>query len=75
METIDTQNQYELGEIQDRLKAKAKELGFNEYVWMEAYQNAEWTAVETNNFQEYIKDGYTWIEIFERLAFDSLNNL
>ena len=75
METIDTQNHYELGDIQNRLKVKAKELGFNEYVWMEAYQNAEWTAVETNNFQEYIKDGYTWIEIFERIAFDSLNDL
>jgi hypothetical protein len=75
METIDTQNHYELGDIQNRLKAKAKELGLDEYVWMEAYQNAEQTALETNNFEEYIKDGYTWIEIFERIAFDSLNNL
>ena len=75
METIDTQNHYDLGEIQNRLKAKAKEYGLNEYVWMEAYQNAEQTALETNNFEEYIKDGYTWIEIFEVIAFDSLEGL
>ena len=75
METIDTQNHCELGEIQERLKAKAKEFGFNEYVWMEAYQNAEQTALETNNFEEYIKEGYTWIEIFEVMAFESLNGL
>jgi hypothetical protein len=75
METIDTQNQYDLGEIQNRLKAKAKDYGLNEYVWMEAYQNAEQTALETNNFKEHIKDGYTWIEIFEVIAFDSLEGL
>ena len=75
METIDTQNQYELGEIQDYLKAKAKEFGLDEYTWMEAWQNAEQTAIETNNFEEYIKDGYTWIEIFKRIAFDSLVGL
>jgi hypothetical protein len=43
---------------------------------MEAYQNAEQTALETNNFERHIKeDGYTWIEIFEVIAFDSLNGL
>lgn len=48
METIDTQNHYELGDIQNRLKEKAKEYGFDEY---------------------------TWIEIFERVAFYSLEGL
>ena len=76
METIDTQNQYELGEIQDYLIAKAEEFGFDEYTWMEAWQNAEQTALETNNFEEYIKEeGFTWIEIFKRVAFDSLVGL
>lgn len=75
METIDTIHLDELGEIQERLKAKAKELGLDEYTWMEAWQNAEQTAIETNNFEEYIKEGYTWIEIFEVMAFESLNGL
>ena len=26
-------------------------------------------------FEEYIKEGYTWIEIFEVMAFESLNGL
>ena len=75
METIDTQNQYELGEIQDYLKAKAQEFGLDEYAWMEAWQNAEATAQETNNFERHIKEGYTWIEIFKQVAFDSLVGL
>jgi hypothetical protein len=75
MQTIDTQNPYELGDIQNRLKEKAKEYGFDEYTWMEAWQNAEATAQETNNFEDDIKEGYTWIEIFERVAFDSLEGL
>ena len=67
METIAHQNQYELGEIQDHLKAKAKEFGLDEYTWMEAWQNAEATAQETNNFEDYIKEhGSTWIEIFKQ---------
>ena len=73
METIDDQNWYELGDIQKRLEAKAEELGLHDTAWMEAYQNAEQTALETNNFERHIKeDGYTWIEIFEIVAFDSL---
>jgi hypothetical protein len=75
METIDTIHLDELGDIQDYLKAKAKEFGLDEYAWMEAWQNAEATAQETNNFEDYIKDGYTWIEIFKRCAFDSLVGL
>jgi len=75
METIDDQNHYELGEIQDYLKAKAEEFNLDEYTWMEAYQNAEQTAIETNNFQEYIEEGYTWIEKFKEVAFDSLVGL
>jgi len=76
METIDTIHLDELGEIQDYLKAKAEEFGFDEYTWMEAWQNAEATAQETNNFEEYIKEhGYTWIEIFKQVAFDSLVGL
>jgi len=76
METIDTIHLDELGEIQDYLKAKAKEFGLDEYAWMEAWQNAEQTALETNNFEDYIKEhGYTWIEIFKRCAFDSLVGL
>ena len=75
METIDDQSHCELGDIQDGLKAKAKQLGLNEYVWMEAYQNAEQTAIETNNFQEYIEEGYTWIEKFKEIAFYSLDDL
>jgi hypothetical protein len=74
METIDTQNHYELGDIQNRLKEKAKEYNLHDTAWMEAYQNAEYTAVETNNFEEYIKEGWTWIDIFERIAFDSLDD-
>ena len=65
----------EIGDIQDYLKAKAEEFGLDEYTWMEAWQNAEQTAIETNNFEDYIKDGYTWIEIFKRCAFDSLVGL
>ena len=65
----------EIGDIQDYLKAKAEEFGLDEYTWMEAWQNAEQTALETNNFEDYIKDGYTWIEIFKRCAFDSLVGL
>lgn len=75
METIDTQNQYELGEIQDYLKAKAEEFGLDEYTWMEAWQNAEQTAMETNNFKRHIEEGFTWIEIFKQVAFDSLVGL
>ena len=75
METIDTIHLDELGDIQERLKAKAEEFGLDEYAWMEAWQNAEQTAIETNNFEEYIKEGYTWIEIFEVMAFESLNGL
>ena len=75
METIDTIHLDELGEIQDYLKAKAKEFGLNEYTWMEAWQNAEQTALETNNFERHIKEGYTWIEIFKQVAFDSLVGL
>ena len=75
METIDTIHLDELGDIQERLKAKAEEFGLDEYTWMEAWQNAEQTAIETNNFEEYIKEGYTWIEIFEVMAFKSLNGL
>lgn len=75
METIDDQNHYELGDIQNRLKAKAEEYGLHDTAWMEAYQNAEQTALETNNFEEYIKDGSTWIETFEVIAFDSLEFL
>ncbi len=75
METIDDQNYYELGDIQNRLKAKAEEYGLHDTAWMEAYQNAEQTALETNNFEEYIKEGYTWIRKFEEIAFDSLNFL
>jgi hypothetical protein len=75
METIDTQNQYELGEIQDYLKSKAEEFGLDEYTWMEAWQNAEQTAMETNNFKRHIKEGFTWIEIFKQVAFDSLVGL
>ncbi len=75
METIDTIHLDELGDIQDLLKAKAQEFGLDEYTWMEAWQNAEQTALETNNFEDYIKDGYTWIEIFKRCAFDSLVGL
>jgi hypothetical protein len=76
METIDTQNQYDLGDIQNSLEAKAKEYGLHDTAWMEAWQNAEQTALETNNFEDYIKEhGYTWIEIFKRCAFDSLVGL
>ena len=75
METIDDQNHYELGDIQNRLKAKAEEYGLHDTAWMEAYQNAEQTALETNNFEEHIKDGSTWIETFEAIAFDSLEFL
>ena len=75
METIANQNQYLLGDIQEKLKAKAKELGMDEYTWMEAWQNAEQTAMETDNFKRYIEDGYSWIEIFEIIAFESLENL
>jgi len=75
METIDTQNQYELGDIQNSLEAKAKEYGLHDTAWMEAYQNAEQTALETNNFERYIKEGFTWIEIFKECAFDSLVGL
>ena len=75
METIADQNQYLLGDIQEKLKAKAKEYGMDEYTWMEAWQNAEQTAMETDNFKRYIKDGYSWIEIFEIIAFESLDNL
>ena len=75
METIDTQNCYELGEIQEYLKAKAEEFNLDEYTWMEAWQNAEHTAIETNNFERYIKEGYTWIEMFKEGAFDSLVGL
>ena len=76
METIDTQNQYELGDIQNSLEAKAKEYRLHDTAWMEAYQNAEQTALETNNFEDYIKEhGYTWIEIFKQVAFDSLVGL
>ena len=75
METIDTQNHYELGDIQDYLKAKAEEFGLDEYTWMEAWQNAEQTAMETNNFKRHIKEGFTWIEIFKQVAFDSLVGL
>ena len=74
MQTIDTQNHYELGDIQNRLKEKAKEYNLHDTAWMEAYQNAEYTAVETNNFEEYIKEGWSWIAIFERIAFDSLDD-
>jgi hypothetical protein len=73
METIDDQNHYELGDIQNGLKAKAQEYGLHETAWMEAYQNAEQTALETNNFEEYIKDGYTWIGKFKEIAFDTLD--
>ena len=72
METIDDQNHYELGDIQNRLKAKAEEYGLHDTAWMEAYQNAEQTALETNNFEEHIKDGWTWITIFEAIALESL---
>ena len=76
METIDNQSWYVLGDIQKRLEAKAAELGLHDTAWMVAYQNAEQTALETNNFERHIKeDGYTWIEIFEVIAFDSLNGL
>ena len=71
METIGTQHLDELGEIQDYLKAKAEEFGLDEYTWMEAWQNAEATAQETNNFERHIKEGFTWIEIFKQVAFDS----
>jgi len=75
METIDTHHLDDLGEIQDYLKAKAKEFGLDEYTWMEAWQNAEATAQETNNFERHIKEGFTWIEIFKQVAFDSLVGL
>lgn len=75
METIDTIHLDELGEIQDYLKAKAQEFGLGEYTWMEAWQNAEATAQETNNFERHIKEGFTWIEIFKQVAFDSLVGL
>ena len=75
METIDTIHLDELGEVQDYLKAKAEEFGFDEYTWMEAWQNAEQTALETNNFERHIKEGFTWIEIFKQVAFDSLVGL
>ena len=55
METIGTQHLDELGEIQDYLKAKAKEFGLDEYTRREAWQNAEATAQETNNFERHIK--------------------
>jgi len=75
METIDTHHLDDLGEIQDYLKAKAKEFGLDEYTWMEAWQNAEATAQETNNFERHIKEGFTWIEIFKQVSFDSLVSL
>ena len=75
METIDTHHLDDLGEIKDYLKAKAKEFGLDEYTWMEAWQNAEATAQETNNFERHIKEGFTWIEIFKQVAFDSLVGL
>ena len=72
METIDNQSWYVLGDIQKRLEAKAAELGLHDTAWMEAYQNAEQTALETNNFEEHIKEGWTWITIFEAIALESL---